>query len=170
MFRDGSTQDLPPWPGRQYTETEMDEVERLLPNGFHDALLRRLSVDYEASVLRLEIEFWIGDMADEERREIYRPGRVTVTGLGFLIIDNPCKGDGPFTGKLWIDGGAGDPETSAVPLPPPESGAFRYWLFVDEWNGFIRFAGRSAGLEWLGDEMDRRQTTPRGATLRRSTP
>jgi hypothetical protein len=135
----------------------MDEVERLLPNGFHDAILRRLSVDYEARVLRLEIEFWIGDMG-EERREIYRRGRVTVMGLGFLIIDNPCNGDGPFIGKLGIDGGAGDPETSMVPLAPPEIGAFRYWLFVDEWNGFIRFAGQSAGLEWLGDEMDRRKT------------
>ena len=134
----------------------MDDVERLLPNGFHDAILRRLSVDYEARVLRLEIELWIGDM-NKERCEIYRPGRVTVTGLGFLVIDNPRSGDGPISGALTIDGGAGQPATSVIALPPLPSGAFLYWLFVNEWNGFIRFAGQSAELEWIADEVDRAQ-------------
>jgi hypothetical protein len=138
----------------------MQDVERLLPNGLHDGVLRRVAVDYERRVLSLEIEFWIGDM-DKDRREIYRPGRVTITGLSFLIIDNPRNGGGPFTGELIIDGGMGQPETSVVALPRLEDGAFLYWLFVNEWNGFIRFAAQSATLEWLGDEIARQDERAR---------
>lgn len=47
------------------------------------------------------------------------------------------------------------PKPSIVELPPLEPGAFLYWLFVDEWNGFIRFAGLAASLEWLGADVDR---------------
>ncbi|MCU1347397.1 MAG: hypothetical protein JWO56_427 [Acidobacteria bacterium] len=133
----------------------MESVEELLPNGFHDGVLRRLVVDYESGSLCIDVEFWVGNM-DDERLETYRIGRVTISGLEFLVIDNPVNGQGPFVGKLIIDGGPGHPSTSPAQLPPLQSGSFLYWLFVNEWNSFIRFAGRSATLEWIGEEVENR--------------
>ncbi|MDB4967904.1 MAG: hypothetical protein JWN44_3593 [Myxococcales bacterium] len=132
----------------------MESVEELLPNGFHDAVLRRLVVDYASELLSIEVDLWVGDMSTE-RREVYRLGRVTIHGLEFLVIDNPIHGQAPFVGHLTIDGGSGHPSTSAAQLPPLRSGSFLYWLFVNEWNAFIRFAGRSAALEWIGEEVER---------------
>src|SRR5258708_4079603 len=132
----------------------MESVEKLLPNGFHDGVLRRLVVDYEHGTLCLDVEFWIGRMEDA-RREIYRLGRVTISGLELLVIDNPSNRYGPFTGELIIDGGPGQPSTSAAPLPSLPPGSFLYWLFVNEWNSFIRFAGHGALLEWIGKEVDK---------------
>ena len=93
---------------------------------------------------------------DDERREIYRLGRVTISGLAFLIIDNPSHGQGPFTGELIIDGGPGQPSTSAAAIPSLPTGSFLYWLFVEQWNSFIRFAGSAASLAWIGEEFEAR--------------
>src|SRR5262249_50831878 len=98
----------------------------------------------------------IGNMEDDATRELYRLGRVTVSGLGFLVVDSPTKGHGPFTGNLIVDGGPGQPSTSVIPLPPVPSGSFLYWLFVNEWNSFIRFSSRKAALEWIGKEAVRK--------------
>jgi hypothetical protein len=130
----------------------MELVESLLPNGFHDGVLRRLSVDYQLATLSLEVDFWIGSMDDEDR-EVYRLGRVTISGLEFLVIDNPKASPGPYVGELIIDGGLGQPSTSPVRLPALGTGSFQYWLFVNEWNSFIRFAGRDAVLEWIGEAV-----------------
>ena len=52
--------------------------------GFHDGVLRGLVVDYQAASLRIDLDFWIGSM-DDERREIYRLGRVTISvGVSML--------------------------------------------------------------------------------------
>jgi hypothetical protein len=130
----------------------MELVESLLPNGFHDGVLRRLSVDYAQAALCLEVDFWIGNMENEDR-EVYRLGRVTISGLEFLVIDNPIASPGPYVGELIIDGGLGQPSTSPVPLPALGTRSFLYWLFVNEWNSFIRFAGRDAVLEWISDAV-----------------
>jgi len=122
-------------------------------------VLKSMTIDFVASVLTLDVEFWVGDM-DMERREIYRPGRVTISGLSFIVIDSPHQGRGPFTNDLDIDGAEGEPENSKVPLPKVEPGCFRYWIFVHKWNGFIRFAARSASFEWTGPEVDMEAACP----------
>src|SRR3954466_11906642 len=105
----------------------MESVENLLPNGFHDGVLQRISVDYGVGKLQLDVDFWIGDMADDQQREVYRLGRVTISGLEFLVIDNPNAVGGPYTGRLIIDGGPGQPSTLPVQLPALRDGSFLYW-------------------------------------------
>ncbi|GAC1469168.1 MAG: hypothetical protein PVSMB1_17740 [Gemmatimonadaceae bacterium] len=104
----------------------MENVEGVLPNGFHDGVLRRLSVDYAQATMCLEVDFWIGTMEDEDR-EVYRLGRVTISGLEFLAIDSPHATVGPHIGELIVDGGPGQPSTSPVLLPPLGAGSFLYW-------------------------------------------
>lgn len=62
----------------------MESVERLLPNGFHDGVLRGLSVNYRPGTLSLDVDFWIGNI-DDEQCEVYGLGRVTISGLEFLV-------------------------------------------------------------------------------------
>lgn len=132
----------------------MKHLDDELPNGFHDGVLRRLAVDYDASTLSLEIEFWIGDLQSDQR-ETYRLGRVTVTGLELLAIDPPAYGSGPQWEDLSIDGAEGHPSTHVLPAPKLPEGTFLFWLFVYKWNSFIRFAGRDVTLEWMGEPIDR---------------
>jgi hypothetical protein len=132
----------------------MENVELLLPTGFHDGVLHRLSVDYKLGQLSLDVDFWIGNI-DDEQREVYRLGRVTISGLEFLVIDSPSAHTGPHPLELIIDGWPGQPSTAPVPLPSLRAGSFLYWMFVNEWNSFIRFAGRDAVLEWTGEAAAR---------------
>ena len=127
----------------------MESVESLLPNGFHDGVLRRLSVDYGLRTLSLDVDFWISNAEDEDS-EVYRSGRVTISDLEFLVVDKPNSFVASNT-HLIIDGGPGQPSTSPLSLPAVSAGSFLYWLFVNEWNSFIRFAGRDAVLEWTSE-------------------
>jgi hypothetical protein len=44
-----------------------------LPNGLHDAELRRFEFDYEQRKLRFELAIWVGNLNDPKSREVYRP-------------------------------------------------------------------------------------------------
>jgi hypothetical protein len=131
----------------------MKKVEEQLPNGFHDGVLRRMDVDHSSGTLRLDIDFWIGALGTEQS-ETYRVGCVTVSGLAMVAIDPP-GGEWPPGVELTIDGSSGQPDGSPGGLPRLPDGAFVYWLFVNEWNAYIRIAGMGASLEWLGEPIDR---------------
>lgn len=60
-----------------------DEVAASLPNGFHDAELQRFEMDYVHRTLRFDLVVWIGSMDDSQRRELYRPARVTLDDVAF---------------------------------------------------------------------------------------
>jgi hypothetical protein len=50
----------------------LEELENTLPNGLHDAEVRRITVDYERRKVTLEVAVWVGDMDEPaERREAY---------------------------------------------------------------------------------------------------
>src|SRR5256885_8257389 len=59
----------------------LEDVERALPNGFHDAFLQTLTVDYVARRATLSLRVWIGD-ADAPTnadREAYRQVVLTIS-------------------------------------------------------------------------------------------
>jgi hypothetical protein len=124
----------------------IDEVISGTPNGFHDAYLLNISVDYRERTLQIGLNWWIGDLSSEveEVRESYREGRFIVTGLQYFVVESPANGsltDEPS----YIDGF----ETRAsdvirASLPDISSEAIRYSFFVGDWNSFIHFAGTSA--------------------------
>ena len=47
----------------------LNEVAETLPNGFHDAELRRIELDYDLRSCRIQVDVWVGDMDDTSRRE-----------------------------------------------------------------------------------------------------
>ena len=71
----------------------IEEVERSLPNGLHDAVMRRYVVDYEQRTLEFDIDIWVGNLDSnvEEERERYKPGTLKFEGLEYFVIDPPSE-------------------------------------------------------------------------------
>jgi len=132
----------------------LDEIAATLPNGFHDAELQTVAIDYPTSEARLILDLWIGDMGGTEaERESYRLAEVTLSGLAFWISEPP-DARYPYSdiGAHRIDIGSVDTLKSKRPaeLPPAPIGTFTNWIYVTDWNAFIYFAAKRASLEWRG--------------------
>ncbi len=133
------------------------EIEDQLPNGFHDAYLEAVTLDYVANTATMGVGLCVGDpdAATEEEREAYRKATLVLRGLVFFVIEPPYP-DPQYEysegGGLWLRSGddASDESgpTAARPLRPLPEGAFAHWFYVDDWNSFIHVAAREAGLQW----------------------
>jgi hypothetical protein len=130
-----------------------EELEASLPNGLHDAKLRRLEFDYVTRTALMDVALSIGDpdATTKAGREGYRDARIEFTGFAFAALESPGEveivhgGDG-----LRIDAGPGVAPNSDVELPsnlPDE--CFVHWIFVSRWNSFIHIAAVSAKMSWL---------------------
>ena len=128
----------------------LEELERTLPHGLHDAEVRRVSVDYEQRKLTLEIAVWVGDMSDgPEKREAYKSGSIAIYGLIFFVMEPP-DARYPFrdSAKLTVDGCDMSKNLSRELLASLPSDAFFRSLWVSEWNAFIHIAARNAEIAW----------------------
>src|SRR5687767_12188348 len=66
------------------------ELAETLPNGFHDAEVQTISLDYRRRTVNMQMEVWIGTMDDPEAiRETYRRAEVTVEGFHYCALDLP---------------------------------------------------------------------------------
>ena len=133
-----------------------DEVAATLPNGFHDAELQRFEMDYVHRKLQFDLVVWIGDRDDSRCRELYRPGRLTLDDVAFLVIEPPDI-NYPWLkpGCIRIDAGEGQPHQSSSPLPVAPAGTRTTWIYLEELNRFLLFSAGNASLEWAGPEEDR---------------
>src|SRR5713101_1457909 len=113
----------------------LDEIQKSLPNGFHDAELRSLMIDHEAQQGKLDLLILVGtpDRVTYVEREAYRPARLTLLGLQFCVIDPP-EAAYPYAerGSVSIDAGPGQPSTSMRELPSLSDGVFLHWIYVSD--------------------------------------
>jgi len=128
----------------------LEELERSLPNGLHDAELVGLDVDYAAQRAALRVNVDIGDSDADAKVENYRAARIRFFGIQFAVIDPPNAADS-YCGLSMLDTGSGEPRTSPMSLPPIGEGCFLSWIFVTRWNSFIRISARDVVLEWVDD-------------------
>ena len=123
-------------------------VSEQLPNGFHDAELRQLNIDYVSRTLEMSVLAWIGDLSSEieAEREAYKAATLSVRGLLWCVIEPPSKLHLSTGEGLWIDAGPWETLTHppAVPTIPP--GAFAFWVFSRDWNSFFYICGTEAIL------------------------
>jgi hypothetical protein len=138
----------------------LEELEKTLPNGLHDAIVSRIAIDYEKRKLTMDVDVWVGDMDSNvhELREAYRPGHVLVDGLLFAVIEPP-DAKYPFSNSvgLTIDGCDMRKNLSAELLSSLPADAFFRSLWVNEWNAFIHIGARNVELAWTGDASAQRQ-------------
>ena len=129
----------------------IDELEADLPHGFHDSLLRTFSSDMAEGRAEFVLDVWVGDLrsAVTAERERYRPARLELIGLGYLVVDDRDPQDMSFDlAPVQVDVCAADDDPERARQVP--AGGFAGRFFVTEWNGFIHFAARDARLTWLG--------------------
>jgi hypothetical protein len=133
------------------------EAASSLPNGFHDAELQRFEMDYVHRTLRFDLVVWMGNMDGSPYRELYRPARLTLDDVAFLVIEPPDV-NYPWlkAGRIRIDAGEGQPPQSSSTLPVAPAGARTTWVYLGEMNTFLLFSSGNASLEWTGPEVDRR--------------
>jgi hypothetical protein len=125
------------------------QLEDSLPNGLHDALLRRVVVDYVERTAILELEIDLSDT--ETHSDLYRLARITLSGFAYFAV-GPPDSSYPFreAGVVTVDLSA--PEKPFVRGCEGES-AFR--LFISDFNSFIHADAPEAELEWLGEAAPR---------------
>jgi hypothetical protein len=126
------------------------DIEASLPNGFHDAEILGLDIDYEKMEARLSLHVWVGDL-DSTEVETYRDAKLAVCGLQFLSIEPPCQGY-PFDrpGPIVVDARSMTNDRPSS-LPPAAGDEFLHEFYVNNWNAFIRIAARSASWQWSGE-------------------
>jgi hypothetical protein len=127
----------------------LDEIAGLLPNGFHDAQVRSIALDFVSRSAILELETWVGSMDASvgAGREKYRRASLELRGFTYFVIDPPdlkypYAARGPVTVDLC------EPEESGR-LPAPRAGEFSARFFVASWNAFISISAEAAELRWI---------------------
>ncbi len=133
-----------------------NELDRTLPNGFHDASLRHFEMDYVNHTLKFDLDVDIG--TPEEAQDFYRPARITVENVAFLVVEPPyARDDWREAGSIRIDTGEGVPDNSKSVVTNVPRGTSTTWIYLSEMNSFIIFAGGSASLEWTGPKAPWKQ-------------
>jgi hypothetical protein len=128
------------------------EIESNLPNGFHDANLKTISIDYVTRKAELDITVDISnaEAPEEDATEDYRDGKLILSGLLFCIIEPPDLRSADLNADgLWItSSGTVKPGEMLkdLPLLLPE-GAFVHYFFVNNWNASIYLAAMDARFE-----------------------
>ena len=104
----------------------------------------------ERAVLTVNVD--IGDSDDDasQSSENYRAARIRFFEIQFVVTDPPTTGDS-YSGLSMIDTGSGEPRTSPCSLPPIRKDCFLCWIFVTQWNSFIRISARDVALGWVDD-------------------
>ena len=129
----------------------LEELERSLPNGLHDADLIAVQIDYGKRIAVVELDIDVGSVAGDDPtygEPTYRRGRVAFSEIEFVVIDPPA-GSGAYAGTSSVDSGMDQPATAPRQLPQIPRDCFLCWLFVTQWNSFIRIAARTVSLEWV---------------------
>ncbi|SRR5258707_15285629 len=133
----------------------LEQLENSLPNGFHDAEIESIAVDYVSKRAVIKMRLHTGDpgAASEDEREAYKQADLLLSELFYFVIDPPDPtSEFKEKGSVWVS--AGTPEKEDAPLPPVAAGflpdgAFAHWFFVIDWNSFIHVAAMHADLQWV---------------------
>lgn len=128
------------------------EIEEKLPNGFHDARIRSIDMDFVRRCLSLRMDLLVGQ-PDSQNPDGYRPGTLSVrsASLFFLEPPDPTYSFVPDGSAVNVDGDAISPgQNGAVdrllPVLPDDASVYRF--FLEEWNSFLYVGGASVELSW----------------------
>ncbi len=128
----------------------LEQLESTLPNGLHDAEVKRIIVDYDLRQITMDIAVWVGGVDDPPKtREIYKNARLSISGLLFVVMEPPDP-KYPFkSAQLTIDTCDVRKNLHGELLESLPADSFFQSLWVNEWNAFIHIAAKEAQISWL---------------------
>lgn len=129
-----------------------EELDNKLPNGFHDARLLSLKLDYTERSAVLHMRLLVGTPGSANPEE-FRNAVLEVSGLCFCAIEPPNANHGvPLAGSpVRISGYPEDKESlaslaGALAKCAPDSSCYRF--FCHDWNCFIHIAALDVHMSW----------------------
>jgi hypothetical protein len=130
-----------------------EELDDALPNGFHDAKIQKVAVDYvqRSAIMTMQLSVGTPDSANPDE---YRCATLVVSGLCYYSVEPPDP-TYPFLGgssPVNVAGYPEDPEKFPALnglLPAMPRGVTCYRFFVHEWNSFIHIAAKDVQVQWL---------------------
>jgi len=130
-----------------------EELDARFPNGFDDAEITSISVDYatRTATLRLNLR---ANPPDSPNRDVYSSAVLFASGIYYVAIEPPDKDRllHPATGKITVDGlpeDLHDFKLAGYLKPKLPTGAFCCRFFVHDWNSFIHIAAAEARFSWV---------------------
>lgn len=144
---------VPHQPGPRMT---LEQLEQSLPNGLHDAQIRRVEMDYEHARLVLRVKVWVGllDQPPPER-DRYRDGNIVFEGVQLFSIELPQPGSAfRHPGSVWFSYERTTP--GVVPATVADglrAGTQSYSLFVQDWLSCIQIATSEVGFSWSEEDI-----------------
>ena len=133
------------------------EIEKQLYNGLHGTHIEQLTVDYLARTAEFRLQVLVPiDDSDPNSKSRFRKGHFRVTGVAFLSAEVPDPHYHFMGGPAIEVGGLLDTPSKICPQIAElqrelGNSYFFHSLFVEEWNGFVHFAGTDASFEWTED-------------------
>ena len=133
-----------------------EELDQELPNGFHDAKIRSVRVDFVARSIVMGMDLLAG-LPDTRDPESYRPGTVSVTQAHMFFLappdpNYPVALHGAPVSASGVSVKCGDDAKVGALLQriPQDSTAFVF--FLDDWNSYLYVAGTTVQFSWDNDE------------------
>lgn len=127
-----------------------EELDERFPNGFDDAEISAINIDYEKRTAKLELRLR-ASLPDSPDRDVYSRGALVVSGIYYISIDAADAGHvfGSPAERITVNGYPEDRDQ--FPLfgflhPKLSPGAFCCRFFVHDWNSFIHIAARQAAF------------------------
>ena len=136
------------------TTTTLIEIDRGLPNGFHDSRVRSCNLDFVARTATFGIDVWVGDAeaTTPNGRELYRSALLVVSGLAFCQLDAPDPSY-PYQEAMPIRVDLSEADQTVPAIRELPAGVFAVRFYVSGWNSFIHVAGRHAQLAWSDGQL-----------------
>jgi hypothetical protein len=133
-----------------------EELDQTLPNGFHDAKIQKVGVDYAEHSAIIAIHLLVG-MPDNANPDEYRQATLKINGLCYCSIEPPdptypfLRGGAPIS----VAGYPEDPVTfpalnALLAVMPKDITCYRF--FVHDWNSFIHIAAKDVQISWAEGE------------------
>jgi hypothetical protein len=130
----------------------LEEINRELPNGFHDAGIRKIDLDFINPLIVVSMDIWVGQLGGPDP-DCCRSGTLKILSpyLFFIEPPNPKYHFIPKGKAFIVDGdsikvGLSPEVDRLLPVLPPNATVYRF--FLEEWNSFLYLAGASVEFSW----------------------
>jgi hypothetical protein len=136
-----------------------EELDQRFPNGFDDAEITNLTIDYRNRIAILHLNLR-GNLPDSPNSQDYERAVLTVNGFYYFSIEPPDPDhiSYPQHSKITVDGLSED--SRDFPLfehlkPTLPIDAFCCRFYVHDWNSFIHIAAQNAEFSWVSGRVGR---------------